>query len=474
VISKLDLADIQGLLASGYARQRYGRFMFLRIKEVAAAKHWLAQVAVHITPANWRNVLHDAPPHSHANIAFTASGLRLLGLGEDAMGAFPREFLVGMALRANILGDEGESEPDMWEFGGRNGPEVHVFLMLYASESLQMEELAKRFWQMGLDAGLDLVFWQDSLREDAKEAKEPFGFHDGISQPYIEGLQVDRRTKPLPGQNTVKAGEFILGYPNEYDQLADSPTVPATLVSTKLLAPSSTGENRRDFGRNGSFLVVRKLEQDVAGFKQFFEQRATRDGVVDKQRRDLLMAKFMGRWPSGAPLVLAPQKDDEPLGASKLRNNDFNYAGTDRNGFLCPIGSHVRRCNPRDVLTESPSESLHLMKRHRIVRRGRPYHEPPEVAPEQAVRRGLMFIALNADFQRQFEFIQRTWINNPNFAGLCDNKDPIVGNNDRKGAMVIQDQTINSRVHGLPRFVTVKGGGYFFMPGKKALLYLAQ
>jgi Dyp-type peroxidase family len=473
-MSKLDLADIQGLIASGYARQKYARFIFLRIKKVATAKHWLAQAAGHITTADWRSVLRDAPPHSHANIAFTAGGLRLLGLDEDAMGAFPREFLVGMALRANLLGDEGRSAPDMWEFGGRNRPEVNVFLMLYASESVQMEELAQRFWQMGLEAGLDLVFCQDSLREDAKDAKEPFGFHDGISQPYIQGMQIDPRTEPLPGQNTVKAGEFVLGYPNEYDQVPTSPTVPSTLGSNELLAASSAGENRCDFGRNGSFLVVRKLEQDVAGFKRFFDEQATRDGVVDEQRRDLLMAKFMGRWPSGAPLVLAPQKDDEPLGASKVRNNDFNYAGTDRDGYLCPIGSHVRRCNPRDALTESPSESLHLMKRHRIVRRGRPYHEPPDVDPERASRRGLMFIALNTDFQRQFEFIQRTWINNPKFAGLCDNKDPIVGNNDGKGAMVIQDQKISSRVHGLPRFVTVKGGGYFFMPGKKALLYLAQ
>jgi Dyp-type peroxidase family len=215
-------------------------------------------------------------------------------------------------------------------------------------------------------------------------------------------------------------------------------------------------------GRNGSYLVYRKLYQDVAAFRQFLRKEAR-----DPADEELLAAKLMGRWRSGAPLVLAPHADDPALADDPQRNSDFNYVNMDPNGLACPIGAHIRRANPRD--------SVHGANRNRLIRRGLPYGPPlPEGAPDDGADRGVAVLFGNASISRQFEFVQRVWLNERKFGGLDNDKDPIAGDNDGCFDMTIQRRPFRRRISGLPRFVTVRGGGYFFAPGIAALRYLAQ
>jgi deferrochelatase/peroxidase EfeB len=205
-----------------------------------------------------------------------------------------------------------------------------------------------------------------------------------------------------------------------------------------------------------------------------------------------LAAKMVGRWPSGAPLTLAPDRDDPAVRDA----DDFLYAEADARGRGCPFGAHIRRTNPRDLLRPAgPAESLHMTARHRILRRGRPYGEPlfplevldrPEDREAlQAIvglrddqrPRGLHFVCVNASIKSQFEFIQQSWANNPHFHGLTDNRDPLVGNNGQPGdrsSMLVPGEGLDLRTAPLPRFVTVRGGAYLFMPGRRALEFLAS
>ena len=204
------------------------------------------------------------------------------------------------------------------------------------------------------------------------------------------------------------------------------------------------------FGHNGSFLVFRKLAQDVKGFQSFVE-RATRnaDGSNNPDRAKLLSAKMISRWPSGAPLTLAPVKDNPELGSNKYRNNDFGFAISDHDGFACPVGSHIRRANPTPCAAAFPPYgklSLNIANRHRIIRRGRPYREA-SAASGNVVEQGLLFLAINVlPLVRQFEFIQQSWLNNPKFNGLYDERDPrsaIVGGD---AMMTMQAKPVRERL----------------------------
>jgi len=177
-------------------------------------------------------------------------------------------------------------------------------------------------------------------------------------------------------------------------------------------------------------------------------------------------AKLMGRWRSGAPLVLAPEKDDPALGADMQRNNDFNYKKMDPLGYAIPLGSHCRRMNPRDTAAN--------MNRRRMIRRGATYGPPlPESAPEDGIERGIAAFVICASLIRQFEFAQNVWINDPNFHELGNERDPIIGTQDGTLEFKIPKRPIRRRITGLPAFTTVRGGAYFFLPGLKALRYLS-
>jgi deferrochelatase/peroxidase EfeB len=184
------------------------------------------------------------------------------------------------------------------------------------------------------------------------------------------------------------------------------------------------------------------------------------------EEQELVAAKLMGRWRSGAPLVLAPEKDDPALGADPRRNNDFNYKQQDPHGYAVPLGAHIRRMNPRDTGAN--------MNRRRMIRRGATYGPPlPEGAPDDGADRGVAAFVICASLIRQFEFAQNVWINDKNFHELGNERDPIIGNQDGTLEFKIPKRPIRKKITGLPAFTTVRGGAYFFLPGLKALRYLA-
>lgn len=465
-ITPADYADIQGIVLNGYGQLKCTRFLFLHIDNPEAARHWLRDLCPQIMTA-MRRPKNTAKPNMAQNIAFTHTGLAQLGLPPDALAQMPRELQEGMAHgeRTRVLGDTGDSAPKHWDMGGPGTPEIHILLMLYG---LNDDVILARYPELAAQwsaAGLREIYKQDTGRISEKE---PFGFRDGISQPFAAGSP----GKPIPGEIPINAGEFLLGYRNGYASLPPSPLVPSSAPDASGLPAGDGGQ--RDFGRNGSYLIFRKLAQDVHGFRRFLdEQTRQADGSHDPAGAERLGAKIVGRWPGGAPLVLAPDADDPALHPTD-KSNDFLYMPTDPHGLACPIGAHVRRCNPRDSLLPTPKRSLVLANRHRLVRRGRHYEDHrPDTWDPKGVEHGLCFVALNADIQRQFEFIQQTWINSPKFGGLYDNKDPLVGDNDGTGHMTIPGLPVRQCVKGLPRFVRVRGGGYFFLPGLSALRFLA-
>ncbi len=463
----LDQADIQGLLFFGYGHMPHSRFVLLTVENAAVARQWIADRIPAVTTGGRMPAGAPKPPGA-LNIAITHAGLAALGLPAETLGLFPREFRqgAGSAERARVLGDLGSSAPESWEFGGPANRPAHILLLLYASSQAHLEELSAKHLPADAAIGLTEVFRQDSFKHGAAE---PFGFSDGISQPAIEGdpSRVD------PGQDVLKPGEFLLGHTNEYENITPAPCVPLASDPQSHLPADPGGGVLRSFGFNGAYLIFRKLQQDVTGFWSFMEAKTRNaDGSVNEAEKVRLAAKMIGRWPSGAPLTLCPTADDPALGADRNRNNVFGFSSTDANGYGCPIGSHVRRTNPRDALQpNSPAHSRTISNRHRILRRGRPYSSP---AGDPAAEQGLFFMALNGDIQRQFEFIQQTWLNNGKFQGLYDNNDPIVSTYDGEGVMVIQRDPVRSRITDIPRFVQTRGTAYLLLPSIRALRYLAS
>ena len=462
-----ELHDVQGLLARGYGNLTTARFVLVGIHDGAAARRWLGSLASVLTRADER------PDLRAVNVAVTSSGLRKLGLDAAAVGQFSIEFADGMTVahRSRILGDVDDNAPERWDWGGPRTPEVDAVLLLYARHEPALTALEAEQTR-ALGAGLEILA---RLGTSDLQGHEPFGFRDGISQPLIEGL-----SKTGPAETTLHFGEFVLGYPNEYGRYTDRPILAQAADSARLL-PTDPASGGADLGRNGTYLVFRQLSQDVRGFWRFLDQAARRpDGSSDPDRRLRLAAKMVGRWPSGAPLVQAPDADDPALATA----NDFAYFQHDRGGARCPIGAHIRRANPRDSLDPNPgsAESYAINRRHRILRRGREYGL--QLTPEEALKgglanpvedeRGLHFICLNGNIARQFEFINDTWLNDPKFAGLYDDADPLVGpSHPYGGSFTIQSDTVRERVTGVPRFVSVRGGAYFFLPGIAATRYLA-
>jgi Dyp-type peroxidase family len=465
----LDLDDIQGLLVRGYSRLKAASFLLLQIADPAAARRWVAAVAGRITPGG------ASPNDLATHLAFTYAGLECLGLRQEGLAGFPPEYARGMttAHDSRMLGDLGESSPACWRWGAPTTPPVHLVLLLYGRDAATLGAAVERHQDELARSGLvELV----RLETTPLGLQENFGFHDGISQPLIDGLP-----RAVSTLDTVAAGEFILGYQNQYGRYTERPLLPAAADAELLLPRDPEGSGNADLGRNGTYLVLRQLRQDVPGFWQFLD-RVTRqaDGGGDQAARIRLAAKMVGRWPGGAPLVMAPDEDVRDLADA----NDFRYAAADPDGRRCPHGAHIRRANPRDSLDPSPGSqrSIDVGKRHRILRRGRVYGPPLDQtaalatdSPDGDEERGLHFICLNANIARQFEFIQHTWINNPKFNGLYDDPDPVTtAAREFGGTFTIQASPLRQRVTGLPSFVTVLGGAYFFLPGIRAIRYLAS
>ena len=342
-----------------------------------------------------------------------------------------------------LLGDLGESSPDHWEPPFGTG-DVHVAIAALSPDAYRLEAVAERARRAHAELpGLEVVWSQDCYQ--LATGRTSFGFKDGIGQPAVEG---SGRPSTSPRERPLKAGEIILGYPDETGELPPMPT-PEVL------------------GRNGTYVVFRKLHTKVADYRRYLRERAT-----SREDEDLLGAKMVGRWQSGAPLALAPDRDDPGLGADPRRNNDFGFADDPR-GFKCPVGAHARRANPRDALEQDGSVDVRL---HRMIRRGTSYGPvlPAGSLEDDGADRGIIFVFAGTHLKRQFEFVKTQWLNDGIFIGAPSEKDPLVGGNDGTSGFTVPQRPIRRKLPGLPPFVVTRGGEYFFAPGLEAMRWLAE
>jgi Dyp-type peroxidase family len=435
----LELDDIQHILLTRTPALT-GQYEFVSFRNGAAGRAWVTALLDKVqSAAEVESTV--ASSQRWVTLAFTWNGLRALGVAEGSLATFPEEFKQGMVARAEMLGDTGVNHPDNW-VGGLASPDLHAIAILFARDGAERVRcLSEHQKLLAASPGVEVL---SSLELEATppfdHAHDHFGYRDRLSQPVIEGTG----EVPTPGSGApLKAGEFILGYPDE-DGPQQLPPQPEIL------------------SRNGSYLAYRRLEEHVGKFRDFLRQHGQTPG-----EQELIAAKLMGRWRSGAPLVLAPEQDDPALGSDMQRNNDFNYKQMDPHGYAMPLGSHCRRMNPRDT--------AHNMNRRRMIRRGATYGPPlPEGSPEDGVERGIAAFVICASLIRQFEFAQNVWINDKNFHELGNERDPIIGTQDGTLEYKIPKRPIRKRITGLPAFTTVRGGAYFFLPGLKALRYLAS
>ena len=434
----LDLDNIQHILVTRTPAMT-GRYEFLSFGNPAGGRAWLAELVDKVQSAAVARKTMNSQDR-WITLAFTWNGLRALGVSESSLTTFPDEFREGMAARADILGDTGSNQPANW-VGGLADDDLHAIAILFArNESEHQRCTAAHAELVARCAGVRVLSFLDlNATPPFNYAHDHFGFRDRMSQPVIEGSGEE----PTPGSGApLKPGEFILGYPDEEGTTAKLP-VPEEL------------------SRNGSYMAYRRLCEHVGLFRNYLQEQA---GTPEGQ--ELLAAKLMGRWRSGAPLVLAPEHDDPELGADPMRNNDFNYKEMDPFGYAVPLGSHIRRLNPRETAVN--------MNRRRMIRRGATHGEAlPEGAPDDGADRGIAAFIICASLVRQFEFAQNVWINDRNFHELGNECDPICGTQDGTLEYKIPKRPIRKVLKGLPAFTTLTGGAYFFLPGLNGLRYLA-
>ena len=459
------------------------------------ARAFFAEVARHVAYDDGRR-LGDAI-EAIVQLAVSAPGLRALGLPDAAMASFPPPFTQGMSApaRARILGDAGEDAPERWWWGGQGEP--HLALILLGHSEAACDALEAALTAAAAAQGAAMMYRVPMDLYDPGDNREPFGFVDGISQPVIRGTyKGSTRGDPL---HLVEPGEFILGYPDNRGETPPGPSVSAGLDPAGKLPvrgsdptlSTATINHPREIGRNGSYLVIRHLEQDPVAFDGYCAQQAAElkhrlpaPYLVDAE---FIAAKLLGRWRNGAPIVRAPYSDTvsrsqaisarnqgAPKDAHITFSNTFLLGEEDPEGLRCPFGAHIRRANPRDSLNPGSTDQIAISNRHRILRIGRKY----QASVSEAGKPGLVFMCLNADIERQFEFIQQTWIQGNVISLTCPislkgETDPLLGSGDSSGyTMPSHDGLI--RLAPPPRFVTVRGGGYFFMPGRSVVNWLAS
>lgn len=412
----------------------------LHVTEAGGGRDLVARLARYIPSAeDWADNLN-----AWTGVAISYSGLKALGLPAESLESFPLAFRQGMAERAGQLHDLGENAPETWEeaFRDRN---CHIALTIYAEDKQARDAAVKKAMnELNASTGVTLVGVHEFGADE--DAENPFGFRDSISQPTVAGAGVD----PQPGQErAIAASEFILGENSETGEPVSMPS-PASL------------------GKNGSFVVLRKYDSRVGAFNDFLRNHAE-----DETAQHALAARMFGRWRSGAPLPLAPGKDDLDLGADRQRNNDFDFKG-DVRGFICPHSSHMRRMNPRgsdlSILTD---ENI-----HRIIRRsstfGPKWTADVTATDDKPDERGLFFIFISARAYDTIEFLQQEWINRGNFIDLGVERDPIVGLHDEPGRFTIPASPVRRRVDGVTTFNRLRGGEYMFMPSISALRWIGS
>jgi deferrochelatase/peroxidase EfeB len=493
--TNFEFDDLQALLRFGHGKLTDTCFMLLNVIDPVSAKKWLANAPVSSA------IVTRPPPATALQIAFSAAGLRALGVRESIIEGFSDEFITGMTGdegRSRRLGDRGSNDPKHWQWGGDPGQVPHLLLMLYAIPG------GIGTWRQTVEDELFAAAFQlfKVLPTSELGPTEPFGFADGISQPKIDwaGEQSTDLHERDRYSNWLATGEVVLGYPNEYGLYTTRPLIDPHEESFVSILPDAEDEPLlKDFGRNGSYLVIRQLHQDVPGFWQFLDRQS---GFIPEER-EKLAASMVGRERNGTPLV--PEISESIPGIEREdRASHFNY-DSDPVGYRCPVGAHIRRSNPRTGdyppgVTGFISRLIRIFgfggnrqdedliassRFHRLLRRGRTYGAP--LSPEEALKpdapageRGLQFIVLVANISRQFEFVQNAWSMSSAFGGVQHERDPLLGIRETLSDGGTTDMYIHPDPSGpsrkichLPQFVTTRGGGYFFMPGLRALRYIA-
>jgi putative iron-dependent peroxidase len=493
--SEPGLGGVQAIALTTFASQKgdllpFCRYLLLRVKEGEAAKarEWIARLlaAGLVKSVNEARITGDRANRLEgvgeaACIAFSFGGLQALGLREEPDFPFPTPFRTGMAspLRAPLLGDNNHGN---WAWGDvapgtekpRSGPEVDILVAHFRKRDFDDTDGLLAPGSLG-SHGLALQRMVETCPNYIESGTEPFGFRDGLSQPRIRGLQAGAKPDAKAGspgsetdRNLVQPGEFILGHRNEFGERAYCPDVIGWKAFSKV--------DGTRFARDGSYLAVRQIEQHLEEFRKF--ETDPKHAVA--QGHPTFAEKIIGRGKKGVPLGHGPVA----AGANPAEL-DFAFRVGDAEGFQCPRGSHIRRANPRDMLGWDVGSGIAISKLHRLLRRGRVYRDAPTCGdpgkascrtsdkPEDCGK-GLFFIALNADLDRQFEFVQQRWIASSKFADLWNESDPALGAGASREFSIPGCAPIGRRLTGLPQFTTVKGGGYFFLPSLRALEFIAD
>ena len=463
---KLNETDIQGFVLRGYNMPN-ARYIFLHFENAAAGKALLGKLTPEITTGRrWEK----GKPNHTTNIALSYRGMEALDVPYESLASFAEEFQQGMRARGSFLGDTGQSAPEFWDQLWREG-DVHAWLAVHALSAELLAERCESLLRTIAESGsVEVLGTQDAATqlENGKVLfKEHFGYTDGFGNPdYVD---IQRNTQPGQGKlnsdgtwSPLATGELLLGYIDEAGEIPP-PARPVLL------------------GMNGTYMVYRKLRQYVGTFEEFLETWGSRYGAGDAFAREKLASKLVGRWRDGTPVELSPDGYGNGIAQHPMQSTNFTY-GHDLGGARCPMGAHIRRTNPRDAFGFDGQ----LINRRRISRRGMPYGpyatdaEKASMSPAEldAVDRGMIFIALNSDFARQFEFVQQQWIAYGNDAHLGNEKDPLFSNHAPGDKYSIQGDEAPANPPffstDLPNFVNLRGGEYFFVPSITSLAMLAM
>ncbi len=424
----LDLSDIQGNILRGYPRFKFARFMLFRILSADGGKRFLDRLSFLVTPGEWG----EQQPPAAVNVGLSFAALEALKAPRACLASFPVEYQEGMKARLARLGDR----PEWWE-SPWNAEPVHVVVMVYAASDEERERQCREISRIVEDVNrpgggprIESLEHQNCqwLTVDGEQCRrEHFGFEDGISNPDVEGVprrggQVDSGNPDDRGVfRKIPVGEFILGHRGEGGEVAPMP-LPRLL------------------GRNGAYLVIRKLEQHVGKFRDFVRDasRRLRNVPDDVDPAHYLAAKMVGRWMDGSPLVLHPERSAMQAVGRPDPDNTFRYS-SDLAGASCPLGAHIRRVNPRDSMGFGGK----IMSRRRLIRRGIAYGEylPDGAADttgegsERESARGIMFVAFCSGLD-QFEFVQQAWIGQGDDFQQGNDMDPLVGSRDDRQMMI--------------------------------------
>ena len=447
---KANLGDIQGGFLEEYDTLACA-YIFYTIGDAERGRAWLGSLADQMTTSAAARATDK--PERTLNACVSPFGLEALGISEATQESFPHAYREGMAARAHRLGDIGPGDPSNWE-GGLGTSDVHVMISITGLDCWAVDDRRRELKEEAARYDVSERHFVDAAVVFDQRSGCPaahFGYVDPVSQPAIAGL--DENVAPGHGARTedgwrgIAPGEFLLGYVNELGETTATPTP-------------------RELGINGTFIAFRKVAQDVAGFRDYLKHGAMALwGKDDESHQEKMAAKIVGRWRSGCPLALSPDRDDHEIADDPDRVNDFDYAD-DPEGLRCPLGAHLRRVNPRKSAIKTPTD----INRKRILRRGLEYGPPlPEGAPDDGVPRGLAGLFVVADLELQFEFMQAEWIQKGDFAGLpSGERDPLIGTNGDGGQFTVPGADMPF-LFDVRQFVTTDGGEYFFVPSISAL-----